>query len=290
VRVRRAGWEVEAVPDIPWWSVLLLNVVVVFAYFWSREYRRRDERATMEAAQLAVEEEGSRPAPPVSPFARRTFLESLERRGVRTSADFAEQPLEVWARLAAAPAGCTVCWWTIHHLTVDHVYSSWLDVYVAWPPGRVPSVPGYLDAGDGWWLFLVLDSSCADADTWTRGSRLFSRRMVVDHDVDVWTLVPPTTDDQPDAQSERKWQALRGQPRAGPESCGPPRVVVPLGEEPSPTQLRGLHEVAARTGTEVRVEGGWTPQALDDALTAWTTEILGRPDISFECHDCDYHR
>lgn len=277
-------------PDIPWWSVLLLNVVVVLGYFWSREYRRRDERATMEAARLAVEEVGPGSVPPLRPFSRRTFLESLEERGVRFPADLEEQPLEVWARLAAAPAGCTVCWWTVHDLTVDHVYSEWLDVYAAWPPGRVPSVPGYLDAGDGWWLFLVLDSSCADADTWTRGSRLSTRAVVIDHDVDVWTLVPPTSDDQPDAQSERGWKRLRGQAPAGPASCGPPRVVVPVGDDPSPSQLRRLHDVAARTGTEVRTEGAWTPRAIDEALTAWTAEILGRPDISFECYDCDWHR
>lgn len=120
---------------------------------------------------------------------------ALRQLGTQLPADDDEQSDDEWMLpfegLRTAPRGVMVRWYSDSQEDADHVYSDWMDVYVIWPPGRAPRGPGLPPDGTGpfmadeesSWVWVVVEPSDADSDTWTHGSRVFSRALAIEPDV-----------------------------------------------------------------------------------------------------------
>ena len=120
---------------------------------------------------------------------------ALRQLGTQLPADDDEQSDDEWMLpfegLRTAPRGVMVRWYSDSQEDADHVYSDWMDVCVIWPPGRAPRGPGLSPDGTGpfmadeesSWVWVVVEPSDADSDTWTHGSRVFSRALAIEPDV-----------------------------------------------------------------------------------------------------------
>ena len=218
-----------------------------------------------------------------------TLLIALRELGVRAPNpnDLGEwlQPFE---ELRRAPRDVTIAWYTLTYPVADHVYSSWLDIYVALPPGRPPSaIPGADDRGDGAWMWVAVEPQDTDVDVWTPMSQRFSRALAIEPDVEVWSL-EGSLEGITDANVFQRLTVPSCMPGHDYDRGEP--IVVSVGEKPPRKAIREFRKLSKGTKLSVEVRDGWSLNAINSALSAWCSELLGRSDLSFQCFDCDTHR